>query len=115
MSWTKEQEEMLMMLVKEGRDVNSASEEMIANGYENRTPRSVRAKYRAMTGESWPTSKPVEEHTAIEVEKPEEDVVILEEVKMHLETKEPKSNNVKYAFIGFLSLVIGVIVYWWVY
>jgi len=107
MSWTKEQEEMLMMLVKEGRDADSVSDEMIANGFENRSPRSVKAKHRSMTGEPWPTSNaPVSEVV---------EAVVLEEIKVHLEEKKVKSNLGKYIFIGCLLVAIGAVSYWWFY
>lgn len=132
MAWTEEQEEILMNLVKEGMDVNSTSERMIEMGFSDRSPRSVRAKYRAMTGQSWPSrSEPAVVpdwdnaandlvdfadsgyQTGIEVEKNEE--VILEEVKIHLEETKTKSNIGKYILIGFLSLILGGVTYWWIY
>ena len=135
MTWTEEQEEILMNLVKEGMDVNSTSERMIEMGFSDRSPRSVRAKYRAMTGQSWPAGKPagkpaIEQdwdnaandlvdfadsgyQTGIEVEKNEE--VILEEVKIHLEETKTKNNIGKYILIGFLSLILGGVTYWWIY
>lgn len=109
MSWTKEQEEMLMMLVKEGRDADSVSDEMIANGFENRSPRSVKAKHRSMTGQPWPTGS-VDVDSNVDVEQ-----VVLEEIKVHLEEKKVKSNLGKYVLIGCLIAAMGIVGYWWLY
>ena len=108
MSWTEEQEEIMMYAVKNGLSAEETSASLIEAGYENRTVRSVKAKWRHMY------KAPFGEYNDYEVvveELSEELNEKIEELTDRVEVEEKKRKSFRVQTILFALVGIGIAAY----
>lgn len=108
MSWTEEQEEMMIHAAKSGLTVEETSASLIEAGYEDRTVRSIKAKWRYMYKAPFGDFN---DYEVVVEELSEELEEKIEELNDRIEVEEKKRKTFKIQTILFVLVGIGIAAY----
>ena len=108
MSWTEEQEEMMIHAAKSGLTVEETSASLIEAGYEDRTVRSIKAKWRYMYKAPFGDFN---DYEVVVEELSEELEEKIEELHDRIEVEEKKRKTFKIQTILFVLIGIGIAAY----
>jgi|TARA_R100000084_G_scaffold25746_1_gene9202 hypothetical protein len=111
MSWTEEQEEIMIHAAKNGLSVEETSASLIEAGYKDRTVRSIKAKWRYMYKTPFGEFNDYEE---VVEELSEELDERIEELSERIEKQEEKKRkSFKTRTLLFVLVGIGIAAYGW--
>jgi len=108
MSWTEEQEEMMIHAAKSGLTVEETSASLIEAGYEDRTVRSIKAKWRYMYKAPFGDFN---DYEVVVEELSDEMNEKIEELSDRIEVEEKKRKTFKKQTLLFVLVGIGIAAY----